>query len=403
MAKVGKDLDGIIDRAQAIGASAIHIEPRAGKFVIRERVDGVLQPDGELTADEFQEISRSLKSRAGLDVDETRQPQTGIWADDDWTLRISTLPTTEGEKVTVHMSATNVKAPSLVNLGFFGDNLEHVKAMLKLKRGLILLAGPDDTGKATTLFTFLTELNHDGVNISTIESEIDHRLPNANQTATSPTLSMADGLAAILKTDSEIIMASHIPDSRTAKLLIEAALSGRLVFSALNAESGGRAIAGLHHIGVESFLTASILRNIISTRLVRQLCNKCRESYSPTQRDLTLYEQVEPTELAGLEKQMMAAKLGVGGKSALDQNGRVKTLWRAKGCTACNQTGYLGRIGLYEILTNTHDIEQLIVGHAAANLIDREAERDGMITLMTDGLVKALRGITTIEEIVRVC
>lgn len=409
MGKLGEIIEAtIIGRALAVGASDVHIEPRGSVVNVRLRIDGVLHGGDNFSSAVYGDVLTEIKSLAGLNVCETRMPQTGsfrITIDDKcYNFRVDILPTSNGEKTVLHLTQVDAKPPTLQQLGFWGDNLARVADILRLKRGLILLAGPDDTGKATTLFTLLSMLDNDQINISTIETSIEHKIPGANQIAVNSRagLTFTAGLTSIAKSDSEIIMANLIPDSTSAKMLADTATS-RLVFGSLSTSSGGEAINQLFQMSIEPYLVAGTLRNVISTRLIRKLCNNCRESYKPSKTEvdaiMTSFALTKPSlKTIGEYESQLAKEIGNRDKSST-KDGAITKLWRAKGCEKCLANGYSGRIGLYEILINSPTIERLIMGRADADTINRQSRRNSPVTLRIDGLVKALCGITTIEEV----
>ncbi len=412
MSEVGNIIEAlIIGRALELGASDIHVEPRGAKIAVRMRVDGILHETDSFPASKYGEILDEVKTLAGMNPRENLVPQHGTFrvtiARKKYVFRVDTLPTNDGEKIVLHFSQLNAAPPTLKQLGFWGENLSRLSEILRLKRGLILLAGPDDAGKSTTLFAILSILANDRVNISTIETTIEHKIPGANQIAVNPRvgLTTATGLASLVRSDSEIIMASRIPDAVSAKYLVDYALSGHLVFSTLNAKSGGAAIDQLARMNIEPYLIAHTLRNVISTRLVRQLCPKCRENYKPTKAEIenimSAFHLTKSSlkQLAAHEKQMANEGFGVKSKTMSISGGTISRLWRAKGCKSCLNTGYTGRIGLYEIAVNSPMIERLTLGRADAKTIDQILARDDMMNLRADGLIKALRGVTSIDEV----
>ena len=276
---------------------------------------------------------------------------------------------------------------------------------------MVLVTGPTGSGKSTSLFSVLTILNKPTVNISTVEDPVEYKIPGVNQTQVNPKAGMTfvNGLRALLRQDPNIIMVGEVRDSETANLAIQAALTGHLVFSTLHTNNAATSLPRLLDMSIEPFLIASTIRAVIGQRLVRKLCTTCRTSYAPTAE-----EQIELIHTFGLTSgvttlhllEAQAASQGVGsstGESLSTTEENIIRLWGAtpQGCNECNHTGYKGRIGIYEALENTLAIQKLIVGNATSDAIQTQAIKDGMITMQTDGLVKVLRGETSVEEILR--
>jgi type II secretory ATPase GspE/PulE/Tfp pilus assembly ATPase PilB-like protein len=278
---------------------------------------------------------------------------------------------------------------------------------------MILVTGPTGSGKSTTLFSVLSMLNSPTTNISTVEDPVEYRIPGVNQTQVNPVAGMTftNGLRALLRQDPNIIMVGEIRDKETAELGVQAALTGHLVFSTLHTNNAATCLPRLLDMGIEPFLIASTVRAVVGQRLVRRLCVNCREEFSPTETDLKQLTKTFGLDKAETMKRLhdyeVQAKEGNIGKNIKDLGStetKIATLWKAHidGCAACNHTGYKGRIGIYEVLHNSETIQTLIVGNATSDKIQTAATEQGMLTMQLDGLVKALRAETTIEEILRV-
>jgi type IV pilus assembly protein PilB len=325
------------------------------------------------------------------------------------------LPITTGEKVVMRILNESSKALTLEQLGYWGKAKERVNEAIVQPHGMILVTGPTGSGKSTSLFSVLSMLNNPSVNISTVEDPVEYKITGANQTQVNPTAGMTfiAGLRALLRQDPNIIMVGEIRDGETANLGVQAALTGHLVFSTLHTNNAATCLPRLLDMGIEPFLIASTVRAVVGQRLVRTLCKVCRESYNPETHDLDeigrlfgVKKAEEFKVLHALEQQ--AAKENIGG-SVEDQKlstspSSIVTLYREHtgGCKECGSSGYKGRMGIYEVLANTNEIQKLIVGNSTSNALQDQAIKDGMLTMQLDGLIKALRGLTSIEEILRV-
>lgn len=404
-------------------ASDVHIEPRENVVIIRYRVDGVLREANKLPRKVLSALVSRIKILANLKIDEHRAPQDGRFKisinNHMYALRVSTLPIVDGEKVVMRILDESSKAATLEELGYWGVSLERVKQAIVQPHGMILVTGPTGSGKSTSLFSVLSELNNATVNISTVEDPVEYRIVGVNQTQVNPVAGMTfvNGLRALLRQDPNILMVGEIRDGETADLAVQAALTGHLVFSTLHTNNAATCLPRLLDMGVEPFLIASTVRVVIGQRLVRRLCPNCREDYVP---DANVVERIKTTfnlkdasafsRVHDLEKQALDA--GIGGKdsgkrSTPQLNTDSKTilkLWKAHadGCDECNHTGYSGRMGVYEVLSNNLAIQKLIMGSNTSEELEAQAITDGMVTMQLDGLIKALRGQTTLEEIMRV-
>ncbi len=374
--------NSIIQRAIDERASDIHVEPQANGLRIRYRIDGVLQEALALPEAAHATLVSRLKIMAAMDISERRLPQDGRIqikeSDREVDLRVSTLPTIHGEKVVIRVLDKTRGVMQLAQLGFTPQTLERYLAAIKQPHGTVLVTGPTGSGKTTTLMATLQELNSPGKNIITVEDPVEYYIPGVNHVQINPKagLGFASGLRAILRQDPNIIMVGEIRDRETAEIAIRAALTGHLVFSTIHTNDAAGALNRLVDMGVEPFLVASSVNAILSQRLVRLLCPRCKEPY------------------------VLAP--GAAERAGLGLPDHPIRLFRAAGCPACNNTGYSGRVGLFEILTVTPAIRGLVTQKAVAGVIAGQAVAEGMRPLLEDSVDKAIRGLTTLEEVLRV-
>jgi type IV pilus assembly protein PilB len=413
---IAQTVNLLLEYAIRSNASDIHIEPREPYVQVRYRIDGVLKEVNRLPRNVLGALVSRIKILSNLKIDERRVPQDGRFkikvAGKQYALRVSTLPIADGEKIVMRILDESNQAVTLEDLGYWGQSLEIIhKAMLE-PNGMILVTGPTGSGKSTSLFSVLSILNTPDVNISTIEDPVEYKIQGVNQTQTNTKAGMtfASGLRALLRQDPNIIMVGEIRDGETANLGVQAALTGHLVFSTLHTNNAATTLPRLLDMGIEPFLIASTVKAVVGQRLVRRLCHTCRQSYSPDPaevgaiihlfnlRDGQSFERIH-------ELEALAAEQKVGGDTPIGTTEEtITTLWKAApdGCEDCNSTGYRGRIGIYEVLGNSLAIQKMIVSNATSNQIQEQAISEGMNTMQTDGLIKALRGNTTVEEILRV-
>ncbi len=392
-------VDTLLKHAILQRASDIHIEPTEKEVLVRYRIDGVLRDAMVLPKQAAAGIVARIKVLSNLKLDEHRLPQDGrfkIETDEyKYSVRVSILPVFDGEKIVMRLLAEGSKAFTLEELGFRGEALEHVHRNLKKPVGMILVTGPTGSGKTTTLYTAMELLNTPEVNLSTVEDPIEYRMPRVNQTQVSPKigLTFASGLRSLLRQDPNILMVGEIRDKETASLAINAALTGHLVLSTLHTNSAAGALPRLLDMGVEPFLISSTLNVVIAQRLVRKLFEE-KEGYKLSAKDvqdLSAYCNVEKV-VDILRKEKIIKP-----KEKLED----LTFFKPKP-SAESQDGYKGRIGIYEVLPVTESIKELIVQRATSDKLQAQAEQEGMVTMVEDGLVKAAQGLTTIEEVLRV-
>ena len=380
-APVVKLVNLIISQAIRDRASDIHIEPEEDTLRVRYRIDGVLHeaflPPKNLQA----AITSRIKILAEMDIAESRVPQDGRFQakidDYEVDIRASTLPTVYGENVVLRILDKTSVLIGLEDMGLTHELLEKLKKILASAYGIILVTGPTGSGKTTTLYSALQSLNTLEKNIITIEDPVEYRLKLIRQAQVNPKAGMifASGLRSILRQDPDIIMVGEIRDSETAKIAVQAALTGHLVLSTLHTNDAPGALTRLTEMGVEPFLTASATVGVIAQRLVRKICPKCKQGYTPTEN--------------------FVRELGIAA------NGKKLSFYRGAGCSACKRTGYKGRLGIYEIMTMDEEIRELTLSAAPSDQIKKAALRNGMKTLRQDGLLKALKGVTTVEEVLR--
>lgn len=421
---VAQTVNILIEFGVKAGASDIHIEPREDFVVVRYRIDGLLREANKLPRKLLGALVSRIKILSNLKIDEHRAPQDGRFKveinDQVYALRVSTLPILDGEKVVMRILNESSKPADFTELGFWGTALADLQHSIVQPHGMVLVTGPTGSGKSTTLFSVLSTLNTPNVNISTVEDPIEYHVVGANQTQVNPLAGMtfSSGLRALLRQDPNVIMVGEIRDGETADLAVQAALTGHLVFSTLHTNNAATCLPRLLEMGVEPFLIASTVRVVIGQRLVRRLCGDCREAFAP---DAATLKQLEKSFNIGekgglkriheLETAALQDGIGAGGTKQPDSGNdlgststTITRLWKAhdNGCDSCNHTGYKGRMGIYEVLNNSTPIQKMIVGNSTSESIEETAVQDGMITMQLDGLVKALRGQTTIEEVLRV-
>lgn len=413
---IAQTVNLLLEYAIRSSASDVHIEPREEYVQVRYRIDGVLKEVNRLPRNVMNALISRVKILSNLKIDERRVPQDGRFkikvAGKQYALRVSTLPLVDGEKIVMRILDESNQSVTLEELGYWGHSLDVINLAIKEPNGMILMTGPTGSGKSTSLFSILTLLNTPDVNISTVEDPVEYKIPGVNQTQTNPKAGMtfASGLRALLRQDPNIIMVGEIRDTETANLGVQAALTGHLVFSTLHTNNAATSLPRLLDMNIEPFLIASTVKAVIGQRLVRRLCMVCRQSHVPDQAEadavirlFNLKQGQTFSHVHALEQQ--AASQHVGADTPLStSDATITALWKAssEGCDECNHTGYKGRIGIYEALGNTIPIQKMIVSNATSNQIQDQAISEGMVTMQTDGLVKALRGDTTIEEVLRV-
>ncbi len=392
-APIAQIVSAILEQSMRIRASDIHIEPQTGDTRVRFRVDGILQERLSLPRRLHEAVVSRIKILSDMKIDEKRIPQDGRFnfkmGESEVDLRVSTLPTVHGEKIVMRLLQKSGGIPSLADLGLRGLALKNLEESIRRPHGVILVTGPTGSGKTTTLYAVLARLNNAKVNIMTLEDPVEYEISGINQVQINPQagLTFANGLRSFLRQDPNIILVGEIRDGETTELAIQAALTGHLVFSTLHTNSAAGAIPRLIDLGAEPFLVSSALNAVAAQRIARKVCPTCKESYTPSD------------QVIGEIRAVLGAYLPA------DQ---AITLWKGKGgigdkiCTTCGGSGYFGRIGVYELFPVTDKISQLVLARAAINDIEREAVAEGMLTMKQDGYLKAVEGVTTLEEVLRV-
>ena len=392
-------VDTLLRHAIVQEASDIHIEPMENEVLVRYRIDGILHDAMTLPKTASASITARIKVLAKLKLDEKRLPQDGRFkvevSNEKVSFRVSVLPTYFGEKTVMRLLKENISGFSLEGLGFHGDGLEKIHNATKFKTGMILTTGPTGSGKTTTLYTILDILNTPNVNISTIEDPVEYQMPRVNQTQVRSKigLTFASGLRSLVRQDPDIIMVGEIRDEETASLAVNASLTGHLVLSTLHTNSAAGAMPRLIDMNMEECLLVSTIEVIIAQRLVRKLCASKKKYFLSASEVKTLEESID------LDKVMRALK----------EEGVVKgemswekiPFYKAEKSSEC-EDGYSGRIGIYEVLKITSSIKDLVMKKATADEIQAQAVKEGMLTMMEDGIFKAAQGVTTVEEVLRV-
>jgi type IV pilus assembly protein PilB len=381
-------VNSIIFQAAEDGASDVHVEPLEDALLVRFRVDGVLQEVQRVPKRMLPGVVTRLKVLAKLDIAERRKPQDGrislnaAAAGRMLDIRVATLPTVEGESVVMRLLDKSKKAPTLEELGLSEEMRLKLSEILKRPTGALLVTGPTGSGKSTTLYAGLTQIHRPEINIITVEDPVEYRLSGVNQVQINQRagLTFAAALRSILRSDPDVVMVGEIRDGETAKISIEAALTGHFVLSTLHTNDAPQAITRLNEMGVEPFLVGAAVSAVLAQRLARKLCTHCCEMYTPSVDEL-LKARVSPD--------IAAAADGM-------------AFYRKRGCPRCNQTGYKGRIGIYQLLEMSEQLESLAVTKASREDIERAAIEEGMRTLWDDGLAKVASGLTSIEELTRV-
>ncbi|KKR15820.1 MAG: Type II secretion system protein E (GspE) [Candidatus Daviesbacteria bacterium GW2011_GWA2_39_33] len=389
-APVSNIIDQLLEYAIKSRASDIHIEPQEDRTRVRYRIDGILQERILLPKGVHDALVSRVKILSVLKIDEKRLPQDGrftfTFGDNVVDLRVSTVPTVFGEKVVLRLLPKSTAAPTFLELGLRGSSLKSLETQLQRPHGIILICGPTGSGKTTTLYSVLSKISTTKVNIVTIEDPVEYQIPGVNQVQanTSAGLTFASALRSFLRQDPNIIMVGEIRDTETADLAIQAALTGHQVFSTVHTNSSAGAPPRLLDMGIEPFLLISALNAVVGQRVVRKICPHCR------------MELTAPPEVVEDIKSVLGKIL-----SASSAPGSLK-LYKGKGCSYCANTGYLGRVGIFEVLSLSESIAKLVLEHASSGKIEEAAVNQGMVTMKQDGYLKVLEGVTTMEEVLRV-
>ena len=475
-APIARAVNILIEYAFKSRASDIHIEPRENFVQVRYRIDGILKDTMTLPKQLLASIVSRIKILSNLRIDEHRIPQDGRIkiqiGGQNISIRVSTLPVMDGEKVVMRLLDESARALTLEELGYKGQALVGIERALKKPHGMLLVTGPTGSGKSTTLYSLLSALNLIGVNISTVEDPVEYRIQGINQTQVNTKVGMtfSSGLRALLRQDPDIIMVGEVRDAETAEMAVHAALTGHVVLSTLHTNNAAGSLPRLLDMAIEPFLIASTVNAVIAQRLVRKLCPHCKDEYIPDDRVIEdiinnfglrkeflasntkpitqkVPEASQPLDGPAPEKKLVVpSDLEAGKKNILEkiqedpdilnrsakeaeeiklrnqiflsEDERVSkagketksakqgslhlNLFRSKGCNKCDNSGYLGRMGIYEVLEVNDEIGTLIINHASTEEIQKVSIDNGMITMQQDGFLKCLEGITTVEEVLRV-
>lgn len=389
-APVAKIVSTLLEYAIKSRASDVHVEPEEDKTRVRYRIDGILHERLTLPLAVHDALISRIKILSGMKIDERRIPQDGRFnfrlGEEEVDLRVSSLPTVHGEKIVMRLLKKTGGVPTLFDLGLRGLALKNLETAMLRPHGIIIVCGPTGSGKTTTLYSVLSKINTTKINIITLEDPVEYQIPGVNQVQVNPVagLTFASGLRSFLRQDPNVILVGEIRDSETTGLAIHAALTGHLVFSTLHTNDASGAPPRLLDLGAEAFLLASSLNCVVGQRICRRICPACKEFYEP------------PSEI-GEDIKNVLGKLF----PKKEKESKLK-LYRGSGCDECNKTGYLGRIGIFEVLPVSEKIARLILEHSTAGEIEKQAKEEGMVTMKQDGYLKALEGITSLEEVLRV-
>ncbi len=411
LAKVAEGLpvirvvDTLLKHAILQKASDIHIEPEEKEVHVRYRIDGVLHEAMSLPKDVAMGLVARIKVLSNLKLDEHRLPQDGRFkiASDQYKIsfRVSILPVFDGEKIVMRLLDESSKGLTLEKMGLHPVALEAVQREISKPNGMILVTGPTGSGKTTTLYTVMDILNQPEVNVSTVEDPVEYRMPRVNQTQIQTKIGMtfAAALRALLRQDPDIIMVGEIRDQETLEIAMHAAMTGHLVLSTLHTNSAAATLPRMLDMGAEPFLIASTVNVIIAQRLVRRLCVECRQTYTMDEKEL-----VTLGKLYDLDSVFTYLRNDKIGKKYIGDATDFSTVqfYKAVGCDQCGGEGYKGRNGIYEVLEMTTDIRKLVTQEATTEQINDQAKKEGMASMIDDGFLNVIKGVTTLEEVMRV-
>lgn len=383
--------------AVEMGSSDIHIEPQSNIVRLRYRIDGVLREILEYQPFLHQQIVARFKIMSNLKIDESRIPQDGrlstVISTKALDLRVSTLPTVHWEKIVMRIVDKSKSIPDINALGIEWHNRELLEKAISQPNGIVLTSWPTGSGKSTTLYSCLSRLNKPDVNIMTLEDPVENQIDGLNQSQVFPDIgySFASGLRTALRQDPDIIMVGEIRDHDTINIAIEASLTGHLVVSTIHTNSAAETLTRIINMGIQPFLLPATINAIIAQRLVRKICPHCKKAISLKDLPEETRKSVEKAIKRTLKQELISRI-----PSEVLQNPQF---YEAVGCPECDNIGYRGRVGIYEILEITQNIKKMIIDWASATMINEVAIQDGMISLEQDGIIKALNGITTLEEV----
>ena len=395
-APVARIVSTVLEYAVKSRASDVHVEPEQTRTRIRYRIDGVLQERLSLPRKVHDSVVSRIKILSNLKIDERRLPQDGRFkievGETEVDLRVSTMPTSFGEKVAIRLLEGEGTVMNLPDLGLRGISLKRYEESLLKPHGIILVTGPTGSGKTMTLAAALTKLNSVRINIVTLEDPVEVQIPGVNQVQVHPAagLTFASGLRSLVRQDPDVIMVGEIRDTETSELAIRAALTGHLVLSTLHTKSAAGALPRMMDMGVETFLLASTVNVVVAQRLVRTICKECKEKYEA------------PAPVIDDIKKVLGPLYPPRTTKGAGQAADKVYLHRGKGCKVCGKTGFVGRTGIFEVLKMSDHIRRLVLEHQPTGELNKAAIEEGMVTLKQDGYLKVLEGLTTIEEVLRV-
>ncbi|OGC68680.1 hypothetical protein A2415_01870 [candidate division WWE3 bacterium RIFOXYC1_FULL_39_7] len=404
-APIARIVGMVLETAVKTGASDIHLEPAEEKSRLRYRIDGILEEKRTIPKEMHDSVVARIKILAKMKIDEKRVPQDGRFkvevGNSQTDLRVSTLPTIYGEKVVIRLLKEEGTVFTFRDLGMRGLTLKRFEEVLLKPDGMILVTGPTGSGKTVTLASGLAKLNTVRVNIVTLEDPVEIRVAGVNQVQINPQagLTFANGLRSFLRQDPNIIMVGEVRDGETAELAVHAALTGHLVLSTLHTNSAAGALPRLLDMGVESFLLSSTLNGVLAQRLVRRVCQDCKEAMDPP--DEVRDSIAEVVEQVSKNKALMTKDTEVA-KVVKDFTRDKFKLTKGKGCSRCGNSGYRGRLGIFEMLPMSDNIAHQVLENSPANLVEAAAIEEGMLTLLQDGFLRVVEGQTSLEEVMRV-
>lgn len=389
-APIAKIVSTILEYAVNSRSSDIHIEPQADRVRVRYRIDGILYDRLSLPKAVQEALISRIKILSEMKIDEHRIPQDGRFNfkvnNNEVDLRISVLPTVNGEKIVMRLLRKSGGIPTLGDLGLGGIALKNLEVNILRPHGIIIVCGPTGSGKTTTLYSVLARLNTPKVNIMSLEDPVEYQMAGVNQVQINPAvgLTFSSGLRAFLRQDPNIILVGEIRDEETADLALQASLTGHLVFSTIHTSNAAGVLPRLIDLGAEKFLLASTMNAAVGQRIARKICPHCKENYVP------------PPEV------IAEIKVILGNLFPNPPAGGEVKLYKGKGCTECGDSGYSGRIGIFEVLSVSEKIARLVLEHPDSATLEKQAVSEGMITMKQDGYLKVLSGMTTLEEVLRV-
>jgi type IV pilus assembly protein PilB len=406
-APITRALNTILEYAINSRASDIHIEPRQKELKIRFRIDGILQEVMTLPKSTEAALISRIKILSSLKIDEHRIPQDGqamyMYSSREVDLRIAIAPITYGEQVVIRILDKNAQDITLDTLGFRGRSLRLIENGMHKPHGMILSTGPTGSGKSTTLYAVVQAIKNVSINIVTLEDPVEYKMEGINQIQvnTGVGLTFAAGLRSILRQDPNVVLVGEIRDSETADLAVQAALTGHTVLSTLHTNSAAGVLPRMLDMNIEPFLIASTINTVIGQRLVRKVCPKCRVAYPATAAAIQIINKVIGAFLPKTAEEQKAKAIDYGYESLPLYSETAYTLYKGGGCDNCKD-GYAGRIGIFEVFEMNPVMEKLLLSHATTSDIQAQAVKDGMLIMQQDGYLKALTGVTTVDEVARV-